>query len=231
MSQLFGHDLDLLAPLWNLAIDSLVLNIKSIEVVGELLGHVGCLAENLTRECFDLLDASRSARLLFNREVISKLILVLLPQKVNEELATTKHFGLHDTRHEFLIINFFLLKLLARQFLFLVNLWKRRDYNLRVLSNQVVPKLHKVDVKSLNFPSHGIRSHHNHQGLSSHHLADLRRDQLINAANKKEWESSLKHGEFESKTHWFVWLTLIHKFVSTPSCSAQLTWPCEYSPT
>jgi hypothetical protein len=61
--------------------------------------------------------------LLFDRQIIAKLVLVLLSQKVLEEFASTKNLGLHDTHQELLVIYLLLIELLSVELLLLVDLW------------------------------------------------------------------------------------------------------------
>lgn len=78
------------------------------ESVREGLGHVGGFAKHFTGECLDLLDLSGAFGVLLDREIVSKLILILLPQEVNEELTPSEDFGLHDTRQKLLIVDLLL---------------------------------------------------------------------------------------------------------------------------
>jgi hypothetical protein len=106
----------------------------------------------------------------------------LLSQEVDKEFAASKHFRFHHTGHELLIVDLLFLQLLSRKLLFLVDLRQRRNDDLRIFSNQIVSQLHEIYVQALHLPAERIGSHHDHERLPSDHLANLRRDQLINTA-------------------------------------------------
>lgn len=156
MGQLLRHDLDGLAPLGDLPIYSLVLCVEGVEISGELFCHVRSLTKHLTSESLNLLNSPGASGLFLDRQVVAKFILILLSQKVNEKLAPAKDLRLHDACHEFLVVNLFLLKLLPRKLLLLIDKRKRRDNHLRILSDEVVTQLDKVDVEPLHFPTHWI---------------------------------------------------------------------------
>lgn len=111
IGELLGHLLDLLASFGDLPIDSLILYVEGIEVLRELLGHVRGFAQHLTGQGLDLLHSAWASGLLLDGEVVTKFVLVLLPQEIDEELAASQHFRLHHTRHELLVVRLLLLQL------------------------------------------------------------------------------------------------------------------------
>ena len=121
MSQVLAHQLNMFTSLGYLSIDSLILLIECIEISSEILSHVRCFTQYLTCKSLNLLHSSWSSWLLFDREIISKLILVLLLQKVYQELTSTKNLWFHDACQELLIIKLLFCKLFTGKFLFLVH--------------------------------------------------------------------------------------------------------------
>lgn len=83
-----------------------------METTCKLLRHVRRLTEHLACEGLDLLDTTRASLLLLHRQVVAELVLVLLFEEVDEELAPAKYLRLDDRSEELLVIYFLLVKLL-----------------------------------------------------------------------------------------------------------------------
>lgn len=93
-----------------------------------------------------MLHFSWATCLLFNGEVISKLVLVLLPEEVHEEFTSSKNFRFHYRKKELLIVHLLFIKLLLAELFLLVYLWEWRDDHLWVFLNQVVAELNEIDI-------------------------------------------------------------------------------------
>ena len=63
-----------------------------MEIVAKVLRHIRCLTENLSGQCFDLLYLSGAFCVLLDRQIVPKLVLVLLLQEIDQELAASKNF-------------------------------------------------------------------------------------------------------------------------------------------
>lgn len=87
---------------------------------------------------------------------MSKLVLILFFEEVNDELARPEYFGLKDTMHELVVVELLFDELFLAQLLLLIHQWKRRNQYLRIFSHQVVSECHEVNVKSLHFPVHWV---------------------------------------------------------------------------
>jgi hypothetical protein len=146
VGQLLGHNFDLFASFGNLIVYSLVFRVETWKSICKHLSHVRGLTKDFTCKCFDLLDLSWSLGLLFDGEIVSKLVLILLFQEIDQKLAAPEDLGFHDAAQELLIINFLFVELLSIELLLLVDEWQWWNDNLRVLLNEVVPKLHEIDV-------------------------------------------------------------------------------------
>lgn len=78
---------------------------------------------------------------------------------------------------------------MTSQLLLLVYYWKRWDDYLWVLLDQVMSKLHKIDIQTLDFPAHWECIKDNHQRLASHHVTNFGGDELIDTIKiKKRYE-------------------------------------------
>ena len=174
---------NVLAFLWDLIINSLVLLIESPKSIAELFCHIRGFAKNLTSKCLDLLNLSWPKTVFLDWQIIAKFILILFFKEVNQELTSSEDLWLHYTLQELLIINSLFDELLLGQLLLLVDYWKRRDDNLRILFDKVVSQSDKVNIKSLYFPTHRVRMDDHHQRLSAHNIANLRCNQLIHICN------------------------------------------------
>ena len=152
----------------------------------ELLRHVRGLTEHLASERLDLLDAARAPLLLLDGEVVAELVLVLLLEEVDEELAAAEHFRLDDGGEELLVVDLLLVQLLFVQLLLLIHEGKWRDNHLWVLLDQVVPQLHEVNVQALHLPAHGVRVENHHKALRADAAHDLRGDKLVATAHVRQ---------------------------------------------
>ena len=121
MSQIFGVALNLFTLLRDHVVNSLIIIVETLEFSRELLSHIRGFTKNLSSKCLDLLDSPGSTLLLFDRQVITKLILILLLQEIHEEFAASENFGLHDRDEELLVVHLLFVQLLLGEFLFLVD--------------------------------------------------------------------------------------------------------------
>jgi hypothetical protein len=80
-----------------------------------------------------------------------------------------------------LIVNLLLEKLMTSQLLLLVDDRKWWDDHLWILLDQVMSKLHEIDIQTLDLPAHWEGVQDNHQRLASDHVADFGGDELIDA--------------------------------------------------
>ena len=182
-TECLARPLDGFAPLRDLIVDPLIVLVKRIKLIREVLGHIRGFTEHLTRQCLNLLNASWSSGLLFNTEIIPKLVLILLLQKVNQEFASSKHLRFQNRGQEFLIVNLLLMQLLPIQLFLLIHDWQRWDDDLRVFLDQVVPQLDEIDIKSLNLPAHWMGLHHNHKRLSPDDFANFWGNELVHVGD------------------------------------------------
>ena len=122
MRQNFWNSLNFFASFRNLVINPLILSIERQKPIWEHFSHIGSFTKYLSRKSFNLLNFPWASCLLFDGQIVSKLILVLFSQEIDKEFTSSQNFRFHNTRQKLLIIHFLFIQLFAVQFFLLIHL-------------------------------------------------------------------------------------------------------------